>query len=64
MSDVTNKIETEQQPDELATKTEGELTEKDLASVVGGITETQNTGSQSAGAGKVTFNPFSVTGKG
>jgi hypothetical protein len=66
MSDSTKKIETEQQPEELATKADGELTEKDLASVAGGIEQTLNIGSQSsgAGAGKVTFNPFSVTREG
>jgi hypothetical protein len=63
MSDITKKIETEQQPEELATKAEGELTEKDLAKVAGGIEQTPNIGGQSngAGAGKITFNPFSVT---
>ena len=35
----------------------GELSEKDLAKVNGGI------GSASSGAGKVTFNPFSITRK-
>jgi hypothetical protein len=57
MSDITKKLEPEQQPEELAAKAEGELTEKDLAKVAGGIEETVNIGSQSTGigAGKVTF---------
>jgi hypothetical protein len=64
MSDITNKIETEQQPEESTLKSEGELTEKDLVRAAGGIEQTLNIGSQSsgAGAGKITFNPFSPIG--
>ena len=60
MSDITKKIETEQQPEELATKTEGELTEKDLAKVAGGSEPTSHvaSGVSGAGAGKVTFKEF------
>jgi hypothetical protein len=63
MSDIANKIGTEQHPEELATKADGEPTEKGLANVAGGIEQMLNIGSQSlgAGAGKITFNPFSVT---
>ena len=40
-----------------------ELGDEQLAAVSGGIEQVLNIGSQSsgAGAGKVTFNPFSVT---
>jgi len=45
-----------------ADKTE-ELSQEELAKAAGGIEQVLNIGSQSsgAGAGKVTFNPFSIT---
>jgi hypothetical protein len=51
MSDITNKIETEQQPEESTLKSEGELTEKDLARAAGGNEQTLSIGSMTTGAG-------------
>jgi len=53
-------ISTSQDAPNDAKQGKGELSEKDLAKVTGGIEQVLNIGSQTsgAGAGKVTFNPF------
>ena len=67
---MTNSKSTDQTAPDVVPSTESEISDKELDKIVGGAEEAKfdveqvlNIGSQSsgAGAGKVTFNPFSIT---
>jgi bacteriocin-like protein len=67
---MTDSKSTDQTAPDVVPSTESEISDKELDKIVGGAEEAKfdveqvlNIGSQSsgAGAGKVTFNPFSIT---